>query len=222
MEAFNDTLGNLFFDHPAIKIGKQIWITQNLAVETFRNGVPIPHITSDDDWKEYGRIGKPAWCYYENSKDNGDKYGKLYNWHAVNDPRGLAPIGWHVPSIEEANELLIFTGVGRNEFDEFIFSEKLRGNFLLKSDNVTGFSALLGGRRSITGRFKGIDRRTGFWTSTENVYKEDDVDDGLVLHLDLNADSLEAEGDVYTEDFWDVASSWLKGYGYSVRLLKDQ
>jgi uncharacterized protein (TIGR02145 family) len=222
MEAMNDNLGNLFFDHPEIKIGKQIWMTQNLAVETFRNGDPIPHVTSDKDWEEYGNQGKPAWCYYENSKANGDKYGKLYNWHAVNDPRGLAPRGWHVPSMEEASELLIFAGVGRNEFDEFIFSEKLRGNFLLKSDNATGFSALLGGRRSIAGRFKGIDKRTGFWTSTENVYKEDDVNDGLVLHLDLNTDSFEVEGDDFTEDYWDVASSWLKGYGYSVRLLKDQ
>ena len=218
MEAFNDTLGNPYFDYPAIRIGKQIWMTQNLNVETFRNGDPIPQVTSAEDWEEYGNQGKPAWCYYENSKVNGDKYGKIYNWHAVNDPRGLAPRGWHVPSIEEANELLIFAGVERNEFDEFIFSERLRGNFLLNSGNITGFSALLGGRRSITGRFKGIDNRTGFWTSTENVYEEDDVNDGLLFHLDLNSDP---ENDLFSEDYWDVASSWGKGNGYSVRLLKD-
>ena len=29
---------------------------------------------------------------------NGEIYGKLYNWYAVNDPIGLAPIGWHIPT----------------------------------------------------------------------------------------------------------------------------
>ena len=65
---------------------------------------------------------------------------------------------------------------------------------------------------------RGIDNRTGFWTSTENVYEEDDVNDGLLFHLDLDSDP---ESDLFSEEYWDVASSWGKGNGYSVRLIKD-
>jgi hypothetical protein len=76
-------------------------MAENLNVSTFRNGDPIPEAKTDEEWKKAGKEGKPAWCYYENDPKNGAKYGKLYNWYAVNDPRGLAPAGWHVPSDAE-------------------------------------------------------------------------------------------------------------------------
>ena len=81
-----------------IKIGDQIWTTKNLDVETYRNGEAIPQV---EDLEAWGKLTTGAWCYYENKTSNGPKYGKLYNWYAVNDPRGLAPKGFHIPSDQE-------------------------------------------------------------------------------------------------------------------------
>jgi uncharacterized protein (TIGR02145 family) len=55
-------------------------------------------------------MGKPAWCYYDNDPAKGEKYGKLYNWYAVLDPRGLAPEGWHVPNEAEWGTIINYLG----------------------------------------------------------------------------------------------------------------
>jgi uncharacterized protein (TIGR02145 family) len=87
--------------YKSVKIGTQTWMTENLNVSTFRNGDPIPETKTREEWEQAGNKKQPAWCYYENDPKNGAKYGKLYNWYAVNDPRGLAPAGWHVPTDSE-------------------------------------------------------------------------------------------------------------------------
>ena len=82
-------------------IGTQVWSTKNLNVSTFRNGDPILEAKTPKEWEQAGEKGEPAWCYYDNNASNDSVYGKLYNWYALNDPRGLAPEGWHVPSAKE-------------------------------------------------------------------------------------------------------------------------
>jgi len=84
-----------------VKIGTQVWTSKNLDVSTFRNGDPIPQAKNAEEWKKAGENRQPAWCYYNNNEQNGKVYGKLYNWHAVNDSRGLAPNGYHIPSDAE-------------------------------------------------------------------------------------------------------------------------
>jgi uncharacterized protein (TIGR02145 family) len=93
-----------------VKIGKQTWMSKNLDVSTFRNGEPIPQAKSKDEWKKAGENKQPAWCYYEFNESNGKKYGKLYNWYAVSDSRGLAPQGYHIPSDAEWIMLTDFLG----------------------------------------------------------------------------------------------------------------
>jgi uncharacterized protein (TIGR02145 family) len=93
-----------------VTIGTQVWMTKNLNVATFRNGDPIPEAKTDEEWERAGAEGKPAWCYYNNDPKNGTKYGKLYNWYAVNDPRGLAPSGYHVPPDAEWTILTDYLG----------------------------------------------------------------------------------------------------------------
>jgi len=61
-----------------IKIGKQIWTTTNLVVITFRNGDPIPIVTSEENWKKAGHDKKPAMCYYMNNELYGITKGVLY------------------------------------------------------------------------------------------------------------------------------------------------
>jgi uncharacterized protein (TIGR02145 family) len=93
-----------------VKIGTQTWMTENLNVSTFRNGDLIPEAKSEEEWKRAGENNQPAWCYYDNDPKNGTKYGKLYNWYAVNDSRGLAPAGWHVPTDAEWTTLSDYLG----------------------------------------------------------------------------------------------------------------
>ena len=81
-----------------VAIGSQVWTSTNLNVSTYRNGDVIPQVQDKDTWD---KLTTGAWCYYENNAANGTKYGKLYNWYAVNDARGLAPAGWHIPTDQE-------------------------------------------------------------------------------------------------------------------------
>lgn len=94
-------------DTENVTIGTQVWMRKNLDVSTYRNGDPIPQVQDPTEWIN---LTTGAWCYYENNSGNGPIYGKLYNWYAVNDPRGLAPEGYHIPSDDEWIILTNFLG----------------------------------------------------------------------------------------------------------------
>jgi uncharacterized protein (TIGR02145 family) len=101
-----------------VTIGSQVWMAENLNVATFRNGDTIPEVKSAADWLAAYRAESPAWCYYNNDPKNAEKYGKLYNWYAVNDPRGLAPVGWHVPTDKEWQTMISSVGGMTKAFGE--------------------------------------------------------------------------------------------------------
>ena len=134
-----------------IQIGRQIWMKSNLSVSTFRNGDSISEARSPEEWKNAGLEKKPAWCFYENNKDNDHKYGKLYNWWAVNDPRGLAPLGYYIPNDFDWLTLTGFLG-GRDE-----------GGLKMKNSL---FNAGIGGYRSGQGSFYGKDINGYYWSSS--------------------------------------------------------
>lgn len=146
-----------------VKIGNQIWMAQNLNVAIFRNGDSIPHLQKAEDWERAGKEQKPAWCYYNNDPANESRYGKLYNWYAVNDARGLAPAGWHIPSDMEWKQLT--DQLGGNE---------LAGNKLKSSQgwarhgngtNESGFGGLPGGYRYDYGFFNYGELFAIWWAS---------------------------------------------------------
>lgn len=162
-----------------VTIGKQVWMCKNLDVEVYRNGDTIPHVK---DSKEWSKLTTGAWCYYDNDPKMGAIYGKLYNWYAVNDPRGLAPEGWHVPSQAEWAELITFLGGERiaggklKEAGNSHWNDKNTQGTLEIASNETRFTALPGGARSsIAGDFDFLDPAVpslygiwcGFWTTTE-------------------------------------------------------
>jgi len=93
-----------------VNIGNQDWKVKNLDVAYFQSGDALPEAQSDEEWERAGENNEPAWCHYENKPENGIKYGKLYNWFAVNDIRGLCPSGWHVPTDKEWDELINYIG----------------------------------------------------------------------------------------------------------------
>jgi len=90
------TAGAVPVNYPVVWICCNPWMTKNLEVSTYRNGDPIPKVTNGAAWAS---LTTGAYCYYNNdSTTYAATYGKLYNWYAVNDPRGLAPEGWHIPT----------------------------------------------------------------------------------------------------------------------------
>jgi hypothetical protein len=83
-------------DLPVVNIGLQEISSSNLAVTRYRNGDEIPHAPAQIDWNAYDASATGCWAYYDNSLGNGVSYGILYNKHAVEDSRNIAPIGYEV------------------------------------------------------------------------------------------------------------------------------
>ena len=156
------------FSQFEVQIGTQTWMSKNLDVNTFRNGEAIPEAKNAKQWIKASKNKKAAFCYYEYRSKNGAIYGKLYNWFAVNDPRGLAPKGYHVASSAEWTVLTDFLG------GEYVAGEKLKstsgwangGN----GDNSSGFNGLPGGACNNFGRFYGIPGYGYFWSSSEDRF----------------------------------------------------
>jgi uncharacterized protein (TIGR02145 family) len=90
-----------------ITIGDQVWMAENLSVDTFRNGDPIPEAKTSEEWVKAGEAKQPAWCWSTDDPEERKEYGKLYNWFAVNDSRGLAPEGYRIPTDDELEELIV-------------------------------------------------------------------------------------------------------------------
>ncbi len=157
--------------HPLeeIKIGSQIWSAENLSVISFRNGDPILQVKTNEDWLKCQNNATPAWCYYNNDSSNKNKYGKLYNWFAVSDSRGLAPSGWQIPQSAEWLILLDYLG-GQDDA-----GRKLKAISGWEKDgngtNISGFGCMPGGRRSKDGlgEFYSYGSTGQWWSSTEST-----------------------------------------------------
>ncbi|MBO9202957.1 MULTISPECIES: fibrobacter succinogenes major paralogous domain-containing protein [Niastella] len=89
--------------YTTVTIGNKVWMAQNLQVTHYRNGDPIPPLTDNTTWSA---STQGAYCNYNNDTSLVHAYGRLYNWHAINDQRNIAPEGWHIPSDEELNCLI--------------------------------------------------------------------------------------------------------------------
>jgi uncharacterized protein (TIGR02145 family) len=169
-----------------IVIGTQIWSVANLNVSTFRNGDSIPQARSNKEWDMAGQAGKPAWCYYNNDPANGVKYGKLYNWYAVNDPRGLAPEGWALPADSDWATLTYFLGGPASAGNKMkSISGWSEGN---NGTNESGFTGLPGGYRVENGTF--LNQFTiGIWWSSTEERSQSAIDHYLVLAGSLGRSS---------------------------------
>jgi uncharacterized protein (TIGR02145 family) len=149
-----------------VAIGTQVWTIKNLDVVTFRNGDAIPEAKTNKEWEAAGNKKQPAWCYYENDAKNGVKYGKLYNWYAVNDARGLAPAGYHIPTDKEWTKLSDYLGgeeaVGKKMKNSSGWNDAGNGN------NSSGFSGLPGGFRNYNGDFLDVGKYGEWWSASED------------------------------------------------------
>jgi uncharacterized protein (TIGR02145 family) len=186
---------------PSNNKANQEWSSTNLNISTFKNGDVISEAKTDKEWRIAGKEGNPVWCYTHNDRSNGDKYGKLYNWYAVNDPRGLAPSGWHIPSDEEWSIFIDNCGgeytAGTAMKSEVGWQQGGNGN------NKSRFTGLPGGVRDEDGKFYGFGYGGSWWSSTQS-----NIDNAWdrSLHYD--------SGD-------GIKSYCSKNCGLSVRCVKD-
>jgi len=203
-QAHGDLLGDC--SKVATTICDQTWMVKNLDVDHYRNGDPIPQVTDPIEWQN---LTTGAWCYYNHDPANGLVYGKLYNWYAVHDPRGLAPEGWHVPSHEEWTILADCLGgvnVAGGKMKETGFAHWSAPN--TGATNSSGFTALPGGLKLPAGDFFDVINTSGhWWSSTEADVTADDID-AWARNIDHNG--------AYIGD-----ANQIKRCGFSVRCLKD-
>ena len=156
---------------PTIVIGTQNWMRENLDVLTYRNGDIIPQVTDAAEWAS---LTTGAWCFYNNSPMDAVGYGKLYNWYAVNDPRGLAPQGWHIPSIAEWKILsdtlggdAVAGGKVKTPGALYVDSGGIWGPPNVGATNESGFTALPSGYRLQNGAFANRGTHTFWWGAEE-------------------------------------------------------
>lgn len=186
-------------DYEIVAIGSQCWFAENLQSTHFTNGELIPDGLTGAQWTS---TTGPATTFYNTDPAMLEMYGRLYNWYAVSDPRGLCPTGWHVPSEADWQELV----------DSFMRSTKA-GIFLKSAPgdepawngtNKRGFNGLPGGWRfSAIGNYGMAGERGYWWSST-------DGEKGRARFMSLNG---EKETVLINSGFYRL--------GYSVRCLRD-
>ena len=150
-------------NNDSILICTQKWLRKNLDVVKYRNGDPIPQVNNPLDWSN---LTTGAWCYYNNDPANGAVYGKLYNWYAVNDARGLAPIGWHIPTWQEWD--VLSNCLGGDALSGGPMKEIGTVHWITPNSgatNLSGFTALPGGWRGTGGGFSSKGFQAYWWSS---------------------------------------------------------
>ncbi len=152
--------------YQTIKIGSQEWMAENLRTTRYANGEMISAVNNYSNW---GNANYGAWCWYDTSSTYELPYGKLYNWYAVNDGRGLCPTGWHEPSGAEWNTLLASLG------GDMVAGGPMKATGTAHwifpntgATNDSGFSGLPGGLRLSDGSFSSLRTFGGWWSSSES------------------------------------------------------
>ncbi|MEI8006801.1 MAG: fibrobacter succinogenes major paralogous domain-containing protein [Bacteroidota bacterium] len=148
-------------------IANNIWMAENLNVSHYRNGDAIPEAKSHAEWDRYCESKTGCWAYYNFSAANGHKYGRLYNWYAVDDKRGLAPSGWHIP---KDVEWLVFTNIPNLGLRPGLGMKNTwgwkNGEDNCSGSNDTGFTGLPGGIL-VNGKFESLGLIGQWWCATE-------------------------------------------------------
>jgi uncharacterized protein (TIGR02145 family) len=214
-DAITDIDGNIY---NTVLIGSQCWMKENLKTTTYQSGTAIPNVTNSSAWEN---LTTGAYSWYDNDVNWKDKYGALYNWHAVVDPSGLCPDEWHVPDYNEWFTLVIFIGGSSSPNGNKLKSCRQVNSPLGGDCNTTehpvwaqdnthygtddyGFSGLPGGSRNSNGTFYNFGLLGIWWSSAE--YSSDDAWGRSLFYF---------FGNVGVNDY-------NKRYGFSIRCIKDE
>ena len=133
--------------YPVLEIADEFWTTQSLKTKTYRDGTPIPYVEDPIEWEN---LTTGAWRYVNDDPSTEENYGLLYNFYAVNNPKGLAPEGSRIPSYADFLHLTSYYGAPITSYpEEEIFLIFLtddpeipwnRDEFSLQGTNSTGFN----------------------------------------------------------------------------------
>ena len=168
------------YNYTTVLIGDQCWFAENLRSQHYTNGDVIPSISDPQEWistsfgaeTTYGEgdincnqpNGLPGdYPACGNPQTTLLMFGRLYNYHAVTDVRGLCPSGWVVPSMEDFSVLMEFAG-GNNAGDEL--RSTTNWPFDWGGNNSLGFSALPGGYMGYDTdpfSYEHVGSRSSFW-----------------------------------------------------------
>ncbi|MGA2298820.1 MAG: FISUMP domain-containing protein [FCB group bacterium] len=185
----------------SIRIGTQFWKTKNLDVDHYSNGDSIPEVKDSVQWT---KLTTGAWCYYNNNTAIGAVYGKLYNWYAVNDKRGLLPPGWHIPANSDWNTLGTNLGGFGTAGGKLKEADTIHWHYPnTGATNKTGFYALPGGYRMYDGSFNNLGYDAWWWSA-----KDTDAVDAWSIYVN----------NMYTEMLLYYSN---KHNAFSVRLVSD-
>lgn len=186
-------------NYTVVQIGTQTWMEQNLKTTKYNTGTAIPLVTDNTAWTN---LSTPGYCWYNNSINNKNIYGGLYNWYAVNKGT-LCPSGWHVPDTTDWKTLINYlAGDAGGKLKEPCTTRWTSPNS--GATNSCGFTAFPGGNRSPNGGFFNQGTYSYWWTSSEV---------GLYTSWAIN---LENNSSYAIIDSW---NNWL--HGYSVRCIMD-
>lgn len=159
-------VGSLSNDYltSSTKIGEQTWTSENLNVITFQNGDTIAQAQSAEEWQQAFERQSPAWCWFEKNGELLKERGRIYNFYAIYDERGLAPKGWKIPSSDDYFILHTFL---ESTTDPCIALREPSAWSKTIDDNANkGFNAFPFGYRGEYGF--NYDRAIAkFWTTTE-------------------------------------------------------
>jgi uncharacterized protein (TIGR02145 family) len=204
-----------------VNIGGQEWMLENLNLDHYRNGDPIPQVQVSIQWRT---LNDGAWHNNCNADPENTEskqiYGKLYNWYAVNDQRCLAPEGWHIPTNKEWQTLI--DHLGGSEVAGGKLKETGTAHWRLPNTSATnegGFTALPGGYFDDNGLIFEIGYSAQFWSSTE---EKPEYDFTSMEYKSLRAWGWELSNNesrishAYGGDF-----SFHKRCGLSVRCVRD-
>ena len=180
-----DSLSYWDYAYGTVEMGDQCWFTDNLRTAVYGNGDTIPSLLTNTSWFQTlegatavygdGSFINTACGYYNTASSwvcdetqSLPVFGRLYNWYAVDDTRGLCPTGWHVPTDEEWTNLRSYVIQ-----QGFILTEGLAlktTNGWDEDGNGTddfGFSGQPSGRRGSGGGFTAAERFGYWWSSTQ-------------------------------------------------------
>ncbi|MEI8033062.1 MAG: fibrobacter succinogenes major paralogous domain-containing protein [Chlorobiaceae bacterium] len=157
-----------------VHIVDQFWMRDNLNVKKYRNGDKIRHAKTTEEWLDAAAKGEGAWCHVNNDPANEDANGLIYNWYAVNDPRGLAPEGWHVATLKDLKTL--GTSLGGVPVSNKDLSSPEATEWRYQHSGVERsiyFKAVPAGLRvPSNGSFRLFGEKAVLWASTEHSSKE--------------------------------------------------
>lgn len=193
------------------KVADNYWLPFNLDVVTFRNGDSIPQAQSDEAWQNAGFNNQPAWCYYESNGVVHTSSGKLYNKHALTDPRGIAPKGWKVASVQDWHNLEDNLMRGDCKFEDLItsYSDSIENSIYF------GLNFDLAGWRDVG--CGGLGSNVGFWAVPNNEIILDAVPTVLISNTvnELNRYFRDYKKSIFNYS----RTSWIMGH--YIRCVKE-